>query len=172
LREQAPEELARSMDAATDSVLSHADLFAANVVRLDHDGKHKMIDPNPTLAPRAFDAAKWITSTSRPTNLVPLVEAWTAVEPLDAAQLATCLSVQLWRHAGINEICKPIRDRSPVEKYGVPEAFVNAKIYDVDTDAMVKTSIALRTALANGEVGDMADLLKVLRAVPGLGGQE
>jgi hypothetical protein len=160
------------MDATTEKVLSHADLFAANVVRLDHDGKHKMIDPDPTVAARAFDAAKWIASTSRPANLVPLVEAWTAVEPLDAAQLATCLSVQLWRHAGINEICKPIRDRSSVEKYGLPETFVNAKIFDVDTDAMVKTSIALRTALANGEVENTADLLTVLRAVPGLPGQE
>lgn len=65
-----------------------------------------------------------------------------SVEPLDPAELATCLSVQLWKQAGINEICKPIRDARSVEEFGLPETFVNGDLYDADTATMVNTSIA------------------------------
>jgi tetratricopeptide (TPR) repeat protein len=162
--EQAPEELSASIAAWPAPVLTHGDVFAANVVRRD-DGTHVLIDPDPRLAPRAFDAAKWIASAGQPTKLAPIVEAWTSAEPLDAAELAACLSVQLWQQAGIHEICKPIRDPGTVDEFGLPETFLNGELYDVDTDAMVKTSITLRKALARDRLRDMQDLQDLLNAV-------
>jgi Ser/Thr protein kinase RdoA (MazF antagonist) len=162
--EQAPEELSAAMGAWPDRVLTHGDVFAANVVRRD-DGTHVLIDPDPRLAPRAFDAAKWITSVGDPAKLAPIVEAWTSVEPLDAVELATCLSVQLWKHAGVQEICKSIRNPETFEEFGVPEVFLNGELYDEDTAAMVRTSIELRKSLARDGLRDMQALLNLLNAM-------